>query len=204
MSEEDSWELRRRPVRKVKKGEKSVRLAEREKEQMRRRIGRSPVSSDADSCAAPSSGNDEDVADRSVRREEKRSRHKKEAGTVLTSDSEVTVRRRVNPVLMDGRPQDVTPPVTADMPEPDRVVKPTPAEFMWRDLGNPSTEPLGPNPVGIGLATLTGNDHGKATVECDHPGTSGVVSHGVPTRPTEAEAADKSLRERNATNWYQK
>ena len=207
MSEEDSWELRRRPVRKVKKGEKSVRLAEREKEQMRRRIGRSPVSSDADSCAAPSSGNDEDVADRSVRREEKRSRHKKEAGTVLTSDSEVTVRRRVNPVLMDGRPQDVTPPVTAGAPEPDRVEKPTPAEFERRDLANPSTEPLGPKPLGIGPTTLTGRKQGRATIECEVPGRGGVVSHRVPTSVMEAGAADKSLwasQERNATNWYQK
>src|SRR5688572_28190309 len=103
MSEEDSRELRRSSVKKAKK-------AEREKERMRRRIGRSPVGSDSDRWAAPSSGNDEDVADRKVRREKERTRRKKEAGALLTSDSEVTVRQRVNPVLMDGHPQDVPPP----------------------------------------------------------------------------------------------
>jgi len=202
MSEEDSRELRRSSVKKAKKVVPSALVAEREKERMRRRIGRSPVSSDTDSWAAPSSGNDEDVADRTVRREEKETRRKKEAGTVLTSDSEVTVRQRVNPVLMDGRPQDVTPPVTAGAPEPDRVEKPTPAEFERRDLANPSTEPLGPKPLGIGPTTLTGRKQGRATIECEVPGRGGVVSHRVPTSVMEAGAADKSLwasQERNAT-----
>lgn len=97
--------------------------------------------------------------------------------------------------------------MTAGTLGPDRVENPTPVEFEWRDLVNPSTEPLGPKPSGIGPTTLTGSNQGRATIECEVPGRGGVVSHRVPTSMMEARAADKSLsasQERDATNWYQK
>ena len=116
MSGEEPSEFRRKQVKDSRRRERNVRAAERERERMererlRRRMGQSPVSSDTDRCIAPSSGgDDEDAADRLGRQGERRSRRKEEAGTELMSDPEVTVRMRVNPVLMDGHPQDVTPP----------------------------------------------------------------------------------------------
>ena len=79
------------------------------------------------------------------------------------------------------------------MPEPDRVVMPKPAESLWRDLGNPSTEPLGPNPLGNGLTTLTGRS-GRRSPLSDTPGTSGVVSREVPPGDRDAGAASETLR----------